>query len=231
MNPIRTYIRYFAMGMAFTVMSTLVTTCQRGSRSSAGEQTAIRITFHDTQVDGSTVARIDMNVIETQIIDTNDTKTVISNQPHAFDLLALTQNNPVVLAHTSVTAGFYKQIRLILDDKTTITLTDGSVHPLQTPSGEQTGIKIDGLFQIPEGKLYTLDIDLDPGKSVHFAPGSGYVLKPVIALTGSDPLVGSFFYAGTFDGNPFVLRLNNDGTTEGKYSIFPDYIVTESIKC
>ena len=154
----------------------------------------LKITFHDTLVDGGTVSRIDITVLQTEIIDINDNKLVISSEQHAFNLLELTQNNPVVLAQTMLAPGIYKQIRLILDSNATITLTDGIKHPLTVPSGEQTGIKIDGVFSIPAGTFYTLDIDLDPGQSVHYAAGQGYMLKPVITISGSDVNVGNFIY-------------------------------------
>lgn len=169
-----------------------------------------------------------MTILETHIIDVNDTKHVVSSARQSFNLLELTENNPVVLAHTSIASGVYKQIRLILDESSTITLNDGTVHPLRIPSAEQTGIKIDGIFEIPKGKLYTLDIDLIPEESVHYTPGSGYIMKPVISLTGSDPLIGNFNYAGEYNTNEFVLQLNNNGTMNAIYSEYPDYIVTGS---
>lgn len=130
--------------MAFSLWS-----CDAAKETGMGE---LLITFHDTPIDS--VKRIDMTVLETQIIDVDDNKLVISSVSHSFNLLELTKNNPVVLAHTSIAHGTYKQIRLILDPYATITLSDGTVHPLQVPSGEQTGIKIDGIFNIPAGRLY-----------------------------------------------------------------------------
>lgn len=45
----------------------------------------LKITFHDNKVDGSSISRIDMTIVETQIIDVNDNKTVISTGPHSFN--------------------------------------------------------------------------------------------------------------------------------------------------
>jgi len=95
----------------------------------------LEITFHDSKAAGSSIARIDMTVLETQIIDANGNKTTISTTPHTFNLLDLAQNNPVVLADTAVAPGIYTQIRLILDSNATITLTDGTTYPLKVPSG------------------------------------------------------------------------------------------------
>lgn len=156
-----------------------IVNCGWGNGSNLAQ---LKIMFHDTKVGGSSISRIDMTVVETQIIDVNDNKTVISTEPHSFNLLDLAKNNPVVLADTTVAPGVYRQIRLILDSNTTITLTDGTKYPLSVPSGEQTGIKINGIFSIPDGKLYNLDIDLNPDQSVIYTPGQGYMLKPVITI-------------------------------------------------
>jgi hypothetical protein len=146
-------------------------------------------------------------------------------RPYAFDLLQVTANNPVVLAHAQVPAGVYKQIRLVLAPGATVTLADGTTEPLTTPSAETGGIKINGVFDVPAGRLYTLDIDMDPGRSIHHATGFGYVLKPVLALTGSDVTSGNFFYSGNFGGEPFIVALGPDGTLATITAQYPRYVV------
>ncbi len=191
----------------------------------AAQQGEILLTFHDTPVDGDTIEHIYLNVIETQIIDFSDARHTISTESHFFDLLEVRKNNPVVLAHTSVGAGTYKQIRIILDDSSTIVMKDGSSHPLVTPSGEQTGVKIDGVFTIAPGKLFTLDIDMDPGKSVHYADGNGYMLKPVVALEGSEILQGTFLYSGKVSKEDFTLSIKSNGKMSAITSRYPKYEV------
>lgn len=211
-------LKLVRFGLLLTVIG-----CGQGNQSN--DSAEIRITFHDTLVEGGTISRIDMTVLETQIIDINDKKTTISSESHSFNLLEVTKNNPVVLSHTRIAPGTYKQIRLILDSNTTITLTDGTTHPLNVPSGEITGIKIDGVFDIPSGLLYTLDIDLDPGHSVHYAPGNGYMLKPVIELTGSHINSGNFFYAGTYGNDKFVIKVDVNNQMEAKTVRYPKYVI------
>lgn len=145
-------------------------------------------------------------MLDTQIIDANGNKTTISTTPHTFNLLDLAQNNPVALADTAVAPGIYTQIRLILDSNATIALTDGTTYPLKVPSGQESGIKLNGEFSIPAGKFYTLDIDLNPDQSVIYTPGQGYMLKPVITVTGSEINSGYFYYTGTYNNNAFSPR-------------------------
>ena len=189
----------------------------------------LKITFHDAPLVGTNIEKVNITVLETQIIDFYDKKITVSDQTYSFDLLQLTANNPVVLAHASVPPGTYKQIRLILDDNSSLTFTDNSTAPLTVPSGEQTGIKIDGIFTVPDEKLYTLDIDLDPSKSIHHAPGKGWMLKPVITLTGENILQGNFAYKGNIGSSDFVYNLKSNGTFDlilakkPDYEIFGDY--------
>jgi len=199
----------------------VITSC---GGSGNADSAAIVVTFHDTRINGEDVVSVDMTVVETQIIDMNDEKTVISSTAKSFNLLEATKNNPVVLAHTNIAAGTYKQIRLILDPESTITLADGSTHPIKVPSGEFSGFKIDGIFEIPDGKLYTLDIDLDPNESIIYTYGEGYILKPVISITGSEENVGNFFYAGEYGGESFVVMLNLNGTFWAITSSYSKYI-------
>jgi len=164
-----------------------------------------------------------MNLLRTEIISADGNKTVISDEAKSFNLLELTSNNPVVLAHTSVSSGTYTQIRLILDKNSSITFKDGRTEPLKVPSGEQTGIKIDGVFDLPEGQFYTLDIDLIPGESVHYTEGNGYMMKPVIELTGSHINSGNFYYASNSGVDQFVIELNENATMRSKTSSKPGY--------
>jgi len=210
--------------ICFLLFLLITGSCNNKSGESSFAQ--FKITFHDTRVDGSSISRIDMTVVETQIIDINGNKTTISTQPQSFNLLEIAKNNPVVLADTTIAPGTYTQIRIILDANTSITLTDGTKHILKVPSGEQTGIKIDGLFSIPDGKFYTLDIDLDPGHSVIYTPGQGYMLKPVIEITGSAINSGNFFYAGSYNSASFVAALLTDGSIAAKTAQYPKYLIT-----
>ncbi|KIM11406.1 MAG: hypothetical protein KU37_07225 [Sulfuricurvum sp. PC08-66] len=186
----------------------------------------IKVTFHDNPLVGNEIQSINMKVVETQIVDMNDTIITISNKPLSFNLLELTANNPVALAHTSLKAGIYKQIRLILDQNTTILLSDGNRYSMKVPSGEQSGIKIDGIFEIPAGRLYTLDIDLDPAKSVHYTKGSGFIMKPVIKITGSDINSGNFFFSSSSNNDEIVFQLNSNGSMQALTSQYPKYVMT-----
>lgn len=193
------------------------------SGNNSSTDTKLKITFHDSLVGTEEMSSINMNLLRTEIISVDGDKTVISDEAMSFNLLELTSNNPVTLAHTNVSPRMYSQIRLILDESSSITFTDGRTEPLKVPSGEQTGIKIDGVFDLPSGQFYTLDIDLIPGESIHYTEGNGYMMKPVIELTGSHINSGSFYYGGEYGGYPFTIKLNTDGSMNALYGGKPKY--------
>jgi len=85
---------------------------------------------------------------------------------------------------------------------------------------------LNGEFSIPAGKFYTLDIDLNPDQSVIYTPGQGYMLKPVITVTGSEINSGYFYYTGTYNNNAFVTAISPDGTMMAMTAQYPKYLIT-----
>lgn len=87
-----------------------------------------------------------------------------------------------LLSGVHLAAGRYDWIRLLLDpSKSTITLTDGSVHPLTIPSEDETGLKLVSGFTVGAGGVVDFTVDFDLRRSVVLANGT-YILKPVLRL-------------------------------------------------
>lgn len=241
-NLIKAFLMLFAIGFVVTggiacksdshnndmlAIAGLSELLQEDSQEKNGE---VKITFHDAPILNGDITAVNMNILETQLVDFDDKIHVVSTEDLSFNLLNLTENNPVLLAHAKVEPRTYKQIRLILDDRTSLTFADGSTEPLKVPSSEQSGLKIDGIFTVPEGVLYTLDIDLDPNKSIHYTKGQGYIMKPVITLTGADILQGNFAYKGSLRSQDFVYNLKSNGTFDLILSKHPDYLFSGNYK-
>lgn len=112
-----------------------------------------------------------------------------------IDLLNLTNGVLEELGSTTLTAGHYSQIRLVLAENTTdpmansVKLTGGALTALKTPSGQQSGLKLKANFDVTAGQVADLVLDFDACKSIVKAGNSGqYLLKPVITVF---PRVGS----------------------------------------
>lgn len=115
----------------------------------------------------------------------------------------LNLNNGAVdqLGQTTLSAGHYKQIRLVLDANTgtglanSVVLSSGSGAEisLDTPSAVQSGIKVNSDFDVVNGQTTDIVLDFDACKSI-VAKGNGkYALKPVIkAVSAALNGIGGF---------------------------------------
>jgi hypothetical protein len=112
--------------------------------------------------------------------------------PQRIDLLNLTNGVMQSLGSTSLPAGDYQQVRLVLADNSSgqdpmanaVQPTGGQPIAMQTPSAQQSGLKLQSHFTVQAGQQSDLLIDFDACRSVVKAGQSGrYILKPVLRVT------------------------------------------------
>ncbi|RMA66129.1 DUF4382 domain-containing protein [Ulvibacter antarcticus] len=106
-----------------------------------------------------------------------------------YDLLELTAGVSGLLVDDEIPAGSISQIRLILGENNSI-VVDGETIPLNTPSAQQSGLKIQVNETLEPGIFYEFILDFDVEQSIVALGNGGYNLKPVIrastvAETGS----------------------------------------------
>lgn len=104
---------------------------------------------------------------------------VIMDDPITVNLLELTNGNQVSLGTEELETGHYSQMRFVLGDDNTVTV-DGETHNLQTPSGQQSGLKLNIDTEIEENVQHTLLVDFDAARSIVEQGNGGYLLKPVL---------------------------------------------------
>lgn len=153
-----------------------------------------------------------------------------------YDLLELTGGlNVLLVDEFQVPSGTLNQIRLVLGEDNTIVI-DGETFPLNTPSAQQSGLKININEQLLPGFSYDIVLDFDVDQSIVIAGNSGNInLKPVInastqytsgsiqgAVTPFDfqvmasvNVAGDIISAYTDDSGAFLLN----GVAEGIYSV------------
>jgi hypothetical protein len=111
--------------------------------------------------------------------------------PKRIDLLNLTNGVLEELGSTALPAGSYSQLRLVLAENSAsaplanaVQPIGGALVPLRTPSGMQSGLKLQVHFTVEANRTVDLVIDFDACKSVVKSGNSGnYNLKPVISVT------------------------------------------------
>jgi hypothetical protein len=177
-------------------------------------------------VDGPAVdySAVKVDVRRVELYRADGSKEVLSQPNEIVDLMQF-RNAGVAktLADTTIPAGEYTELRLVLGPNNTVVDASGE-HDLKVPSGMQSGIKMPLVFRVEPNTTKDLYIDFDAHKSVFVhETGSGkYMLRPVVrcydkletgAIVGtlsaaSGPLVGVAVMAEEVDGTavPSIAR-------------------------
>lgn len=122
--------------------------------------------------------------------DTDSGWTDITLNPaRKINLLALNNGTLDALGQTSLSAGHYSQLRLVLDANTGNGLANSVIpsgssteQSLDTPSAVQSGIKLVNEFDVAAGQRVDLVLDFDACKSVLTKGNGKYALKPVVKV-------------------------------------------------
>ncbi len=130
-----------------------------------------------------TVTRIDV-VHRTDPLDAStETVVVIDNEIREIPLIGnLSKQAPRQIAFLNVPEGYVTQVRLITSDAE-ITLREDT-YPVDIPSGQQTGLKIEPIdgepFKIVENDRTSIRVVLNPYEQLIRNKGQGFKLKPVL---------------------------------------------------
>jgi hypothetical protein len=137
-----------------------------------------------------TVTKVRVNQSATAS-DTDSGWTDVTLSPgKKINLLNLTNGVLEALGQTSLAAGHYSQVRLVLDPNTgsgspaNSVVVSGSTAEvsLDTPSAVQSGIKMNADFTVAAGQRYDLVLDFDACKSIVTKGNGKYALKPVVKV-------------------------------------------------
>lgn len=114
---------------------------------------------------------------------------IVLTPARKINLLNLTNGTLDLLGTTSLPAGRYNQVRLVLDPNTGAGLANSVVptgttaeQSLDTPSAVQSGLKLNGEIDIVAGAKTDIVIDFDACKSIVTKGNGKYALKPVVKL-------------------------------------------------
>lgn len=155
--------------------------------------------------------------VQDVVVKHEDSETEISFESMnagIYDLLELTGGNSALLVDAdSIPEGDIHQIRLILGSENSV-VVDGQTHPLQTPSAQQSGLKINVHKDLEDGVLYEFTLDFNVEESIVEQGNGGYLLKPVIrasldAETGA--IAGIVLPTGIITT---ITAVSDDGNTE-----------------
>ncbi|HJV87086.1 MAG TPA: DUF4382 domain-containing protein [Noviherbaspirillum sp.] len=131
-----------------------------------------------------------------------------------INLLTLTNGILQDLGKTTLPAGHYTQVRLVLDTSGSTpnsVVPEGSSTeiPLVTPSGMQTGIKLINEFDVAANQQVDLVLDFDACKSIVSRGNGSFSLKPVISVIPTLVSGGISGYLPTGLTRPVVTAQQN----------------------
>lgn len=184
-----------ARGLALlggAVATATLVACGGGSGAS-GEGT-LKLAMTDSPACGFDHVYVTVNKIRIHTSATagdNDSgwREVLVPSPQKTDLLGLTNGALQELGSLPLPAGRYSQVRLVLSDTAmanslVLSSAPDSEIALTTPSGQQSGYKLQAHFDVVANQVADMVLDFDACKSIVRAGNSGqYNLKPVVAVT------------------------------------------------
>jgi hypothetical protein len=142
----------------------------------------------DAPVDGAQAVVVKFTGVELTA-DGGGPVDITFTAPKTIDLLNESGTASAVLFSQPIPAGGYGQIRLMVaadgnPSNSYITLSDGTMHGLQVPSGSETGLKLVAGFTVPSSGVVDYSIDFDLRQAITCPPGQApaCILKPVERL-------------------------------------------------
>jgi hypothetical protein len=154
----------------------VVAGCTASADDESTNQSALHVLLHDAPANVNEVW-VDITRVEALNADTG--WLTVSDTPQTVDLLSLQDGVFADLGLANLPAGHYNQLRIEVGDSWVV--DSSGTHPLEVPSGDESGIKIIRGFDVLECGTTTMTLDWDVG--AHLGENSnGFVLRPVIAV-------------------------------------------------
>lgn len=150
------------------------------SDKDSGEKAKLEIRLTDDPAAYDAVY-IDIKDVQINVSGEDDKgwQSLAGVQKGIYNLLDLVNDKDTLLCNAEIPSGKLHQIRLVLGNNNSIVLNGVNI-PLETPSAQQSGLKLNVQQDVTGGILYTILLDFDAGRSVVTTGGGKYILKPVI---------------------------------------------------
>ena len=217
--------------MIATIVALGLTSCSDDDSGSNSDMASLTLRMTDAPGDYDAVF-IDVQDIEIHVeadaetelegdLDGDGWISVGDVNTGVYDLLELTGGVSQLLADTRVPAGYVSQMRLILGTENSVVI-DGESKPLNTPSAQQSGLKLQLNQELEAGENYAFLLDFDVEKSIVTTGNGGYNLKPVIRLSAeanAGIVTGKVVKPAGLEMNvQSLVVLSNSGITVSAYT-------------
>ncbi len=171
----------FALFVALVVLSLYACKKSDNGTNNSGKST---VSFYLTD-DPANYEHVYLDIRQVVVtVSGSSAVTLAPVRPGIYDLLQFRNGLDTLLVRATLPAGKVEQIRLVLGSNNSV-VVGGVEHELTTPSGQESGVKLNLGETFQPGGAYSVWLDFDAAKSI-VATGSGkYILKPVIRAYSS----------------------------------------------
>jgi hypothetical protein len=150
----------------------------------SGADRSSRLQIYLTDAPGDFEA-VNIDVKDIMINVTGDTvngwQSLSGVNSGVYDLLKLRNDDDTLLADAEIPSGRIHQLRLVLGTGNTVKVEGVSEFiSLETPSAQQSGLKLNIQQDVTGGVLYKIILDFDAARSIVKTGNNRYMLKPVI---------------------------------------------------
>ena len=146
-----------------SIISIGIVACQKNtSKSAARLQVYLTDSPGDYQAVYIDVKDIVINVTGDTV---NGWQSLVGVHAGTYDLLKLVNDDDTLLADAEIPSGRIHQMRLILGTENYVKI-NGQLIKLETPSAQQSGLKLNIQQDVVDGVLYKMTLDFDAGKSI-----------------------------------------------------------------
>ena len=202
------FLKYLILSMVTVGLVTLAGCGGGGSSSSTGEEGIVQLALTDA-VDHS-FSEVVVSIKEVRAVPAGKEGAaegglpliVSFDPPKVVNVLDLAYQQEF-LGEAALNVGEYNQLRLVLsknnnpvDPANYLVMADnpGVRIPLGTPSGQESGLKVVGKFEVVAGEITAVVLDFDPNRAVVEAGQSGqWLFKPTgIRVVQMDEVLASY---------------------------------------
>jgi len=156
---------------------------QASPNSDSIPDTQTRVKFKATkplQCKDASVTSAVIQIVEISFLKNDGTQINILTGPQSVDLMSLDTQIVAVLGDSLIPVGTYDAIRITVGDNNYV-ISNGTQVPLKIPSGQQSGIKLQGPYTLRGGRITEVQLQFDADQSLH-AAGPKYILKPTASI-------------------------------------------------
>lgn len=202
---------FFKLCVFIITLVLTLTACTSGNETATLE---VRLT--DAPAD---FEEVNIDIQEVQVNNTNGGSGWESLEitPGVYNILELTNGLDTLLGSIELPAGRIQQIRLVLGDDNTVKV-DGQTYSLQTPSAQQSGLKLNLNTTLSEGISYTILLDFDAARSVVERGNKKYLLKPVIRAVEEATSGAIKGAVNPIDTTPVIYAITGQDTVATAYT-------------